>query len=105
MNNLLIYISGPMTGLPDYNYPAFNEAAEYIKSLGHNPINPARHPAGLSYDQYMDYAILDVCCADLVVLLPGFADSKGCKVEVKEAFKNNTSVILLSALGDYLDLA
>jgi len=39
-----IYIAGPMTGLPEFNYPAFNAAAEYLRSLGHHVENPADNP-------------------------------------------------------------
>ena len=36
-----IYISGPMTGKHDFNYPAFNAAAKRLRSEGHFVINPA----------------------------------------------------------------
>lgn len=36
-----VYISGPMTGLPDSNIPAFNAAAERLWAEGHFVINPA----------------------------------------------------------------
>ena len=30
----MIYISGPITGLPDLNYPAFHAAAAELRALG-----------------------------------------------------------------------
>lgn len=36
-----IYIAGPMTGLPEFNFPAFFEAAEYLQAEGHDTFNPA----------------------------------------------------------------
>ena len=36
-----IYIAGPMRGKPDYNYPAFNEAAEKLRCDGWDVENPA----------------------------------------------------------------
>ena len=36
-----IYLSGPMTSLPDGNIPAFNAAAERLWAEGHFVINPA----------------------------------------------------------------
>lgn len=37
-----VYISGPMTGKPDNNIPAFAKAAGLIIQAGHTPIDPAR---------------------------------------------------------------
>jgi len=56
MPRSFIYISGPMTGLPDHNFPAFYEAAEHLKRLGWNPVNPAENFGGrqdLSRELYL----------------------------------------------------
>lgn len=42
-----IYIAGPMTGIPDYNRPAFNEYAAKLVEQGHTVLNPATLPDGL----------------------------------------------------------
>ncbi len=39
-----IYISGPMSGLPECNYPAFNAAAAHLRALGYSVENPAENP-------------------------------------------------------------
>lgn len=36
-----VYISGPMSGLPDLNFPAFNAAAQQLRELGLDAVNPA----------------------------------------------------------------
>ena len=37
----LVYLSGPMTGLPDLNFPAFHAAADKLRSQGVQVVNPA----------------------------------------------------------------
>ncbi|UDL89825.1 DUF4406 domain-containing protein [Mesorhizobium sp. PAMC28654] len=36
-----IYIAGPMRGKPDFNFPAFDKASQFLRRLGHTVFNPA----------------------------------------------------------------
>lgn len=38
---LRLYVAGPMTGLPQFNYPAFDAAAKDLRSRGHDVVSPA----------------------------------------------------------------
>ncbi|MBF3131496.1 DUF4406 domain-containing protein, partial [Pseudomonas aeruginosa] len=38
-----IYLAGPMTGLPEHNFPAFHAEAARLRSLGYQVENPAEH--------------------------------------------------------------
>lgn len=38
-----IYVAGPMSGIPHFNYPAFNAATTAFREQGHIVFNPAEH--------------------------------------------------------------
>lgn len=84
----IVYIAGPMTGLPDYNYPAFNAAAYHLRNNGYVVINPAEQFDGrtdLPREVYMRRAVHSLLQADVVVTLRGFANSAGASLEVSVA--------------------
>lgn len=45
-----VYIAGPMSGIPEFNFPAFYEAEEYLRSLGYDVFNPATKDAEKELD-------------------------------------------------------
>lgn len=72
-----IYIAGPMTGLPDSNYPAFNAAAATWRAMGWDVENPAEHFGGAQDRKYYEYVDVDVDMlktCDAVAMLPGWRD-------------------------------
>ena len=76
-----IYIAGPMSGLPESNYPAFHAMAEKLRAQGHHVENPAENPWCDSWEAYMRLAIGQLITCDTIVLLPGWDDSRGAKIE------------------------
>jgi hypothetical protein len=83
-----IYISGPMTGYPEFNYPAFKAAEIALRAHDYEPLNPACHdisgPAQ-RWQWYMRKAIIMLMEADAIATLPGWHDSRGAKIEVEIA--------------------
>lgn len=84
-----IYISGPMTGLPDLNFPAFNAAAERLRRQGHSVVNPAEigSEPGRDWVDYMKADIKALCDCDALALLPGWQNSKGAHLELHLAHR------------------
>lgn len=79
-----IYISGPMTGYADWNYPAFHAAAEQLRAAGHEVLSPAEakpETDGLWAD-YLRIDLAMVLQADAVAVLPGWECSRGAGLEV-----------------------
>lgn len=97
---LRLYIAGPMTGLPDYNYPAFNVAEQRLLALGYEVENPARNPepACGSWLGYMRMALRQLALCDGVVLLPGWKSSRGANIEKHLADDLCLKVFLASEL-------
>jgi hypothetical protein len=80
-----IYISGPMTGIKNFNHEAFNKKAKELRALGNDVCNPAEHDGG-STDKdrsfYLRIDIEELLTCDAVVLLDGWKNSKGAQLEV-----------------------
>jgi nucleoside 2-deoxyribosyltransferase len=76
-----VYIAGPMTGLPDFNYPAFNAEADRLRELGYHVENPAENPEQPTWAAYMRQAIRQMLTCDAVALLPNWKQSRGALIE------------------------
>ena len=114
-----IYIAGPMRGIPEFNFPAFNAAAEKLRGEGHEVFNPAerdneRHGTDISkgnaagdetlaaelhgFDLRVALAEdMDFICrhADAIAKLPGWEASKGATAERATALALGLEVIRL----------
>lgn len=82
-----IYISGPMTGLPDNNYPAFHAAAKKLRAMGYDVVNPAENglPKDTTWQAHMRADIMAMMTCNEVVCLPEWSDSRGAIIEVQLA--------------------
>ena len=93
-----IYLSGPMTGLPDWNRAAFDDAMRTLAGFGadtDHSYNPASHVAEMhkwSHDRCLMASIRALCSRrpgpqhsiaayDLLVSLPGWEQSAGARLE------------------------
>ncbi len=91
-----VYLAGPMRGLPDWNFPAFEEARNRWRSRGHQVFCPAAIFSTLGYETHtgedrghcLQAIQIDLACiyaAEAIALLPGWEKSRGATVEVSVA--------------------
>jgi hypothetical protein len=89
-----IYLSGPMTGLPDLNFPAFYSMAARLRAAGYAVINPAEldHPTK-EWSDCLRRDIVALMGCHTVATLPGWEHSKGARLEVLIADRLGMSVV------------
>jgi hypothetical protein len=83
-----VYIAGPMTGHPDWNFPAFHAAASAWRELGWEVINPAEAFGGqtdLPYSAYVQQDLADLQRCAAIALLPGW-DGENARGSVWERY-------------------
>ncbi len=82
-----VYLSGPMTGYPEHNFPAFHAAREQLRSEGFEVLCPAEagEVTGWTWEEYLRRDLAMVLLAHAVVVLPGWRDSRGARLEVHVA--------------------
>jgi len=99
-----LYLAGPMTGYPEFNFPAFHEGARRLREAGYTVFSPAEkdidrvgdiftgsdgdvHKLEAEHKEFSlrEALLVDVTyiCkeADGVALLPGWEASKGANAE------------------------
>ena len=104
MSTKHIYLAGPMSGYPEFNYPAFHEATHMLRDKGHVVCSPAEEDLeeygernwmkdpngdlalakenGFSLRDAMKKDLTWICEeADTIALLPGWEHSYGARTE------------------------
>jgi hypothetical protein len=90
-----LYLAGPMTGLEDFNFPAFNKMAADLRARGYTVENPAEHGvvADAEWADYMAYDLTRLGLCGMIALLPGWEGSEGAKLEVQIAHRLGMTVV------------
>jgi hypothetical protein len=90
-----IFISGPMTGIPDYNYPAFIRAKETLLKKWAEVLSPHEAPKSSTWEGYMRHDIKMLCECDAIAMLPGWKKSRGALLEKFIADQLGLSVVFM----------
>lgn len=100
-----VYVAGPMRGIPEFNFPAFNAATAMLRQIGCEVFNPAERDNethgtdiskgnatgdeaqatkdhGFNLRDALGDDLAFICKhAEAIALLPGWQNSKGAKAE------------------------
>lgn len=95
---LTVYIAGPMTGLPEFNYPAFIAAEQRVRRAGWDVRNPADIGVrpGWEWDDYMKAALRMLLESNAIAMLPGWEHSRGARLEHQIAEALGYEILLLA---------
>ena len=96
-----VYIAGPMRGIVNYNFPAFDTARDMLVGLGHDVVSPADLDRAAGFVDEQDGAVeltsefsiekalrqdlAAICSCDVVAFLPGWEISAGSLAERRVA--------------------
>ena len=100
---LRVYLAGPMTGLPQLNFPAFHASAAELRGAGHEVVNPAEiNPdlgAEADWHTCMRADIRELVTCHAIAMLPGWQSSRGATLEHHIAW---TLGMRVGAVQEYL---
>lgn len=83
-----VYVAGPMTGLPEFNRPAFDARAASLRAAGHIAISPPEITDAVfggdttrPYAEYIAADLRELLTCEAISLLPGWHLSRGARME------------------------
>ncbi len=99
-----VYLSGPMKGYPESNFPAFHAHAAALRARGIEVVNPAEinvkgaeNDAGF-YNACLRADLKAMMDCDAIALMRGWERSNGANLELHVAHRVGMSVLFVDEL-------
>jgi len=91
------YLAGPMSGIPEQNYPVFTHACQQLRSMGYEIVSPHETFVCQDAEQWnaclrRDVGTLSGC--DGIILLPGWSKSRGARLELHIALTLDMPILM-----------
>ena len=90
-----IYLSGPMSGIQDNNFPAFHDWAARLRAQGYEVVSPAEIQEADSWELCLRADMREMLECEAIALMPGWENSKGANLELHVAHRVGMKVIHL----------
>lgn len=99
-----IFISGPISGIKDFNFPNFNFWNENLESIGYEVVSPAKMAVEFGVPEQIqsnadllykleNMEIEELCKCNSIFLLNGWTNSNGSKRELAKAIEKNLKIL------------
>lgn len=90
-----IYLSGPMSNMPDFNFPAFNAEADRLRALGYDVVNPVdiNPDTTTPYNECLRNDLKALLDCDTIAMLEGWMNSNGAHLEMNVAHRVGINIV------------
>lgn len=97
-----LYLSGPMSGIAEHNFPAFNAEAARLRSLGFDVVNPVdvNPDPGMTWEACLRRDLAEMLTCDAIALLPGWQNSRGAQLEQYVAHRVGIGIVMSADLRE-----
>lgn len=86
-----LYVAGPMTGLPEFNFPEFHRVAAELRAAGYEVLSPAEYgetaaeQSSKPWTHWMRKGLQALLECEGVATLNGWQRSQGASLEIRVA--------------------
>lgn len=98
-----VYLSGPMSGLIDSNFPEFHRWAALLRAAGYDVVSPAEIQEAGTWELCLRSDLRELCTCEGIALMPGWENSKGANLELHVAHRLGLKVLHLPLQFDLVD--